>query len=118
LIETGLLQIQSEVLREQQTRPTQPPSQEGVLMAASRIDLFATAVRSQHACSGNENDRDSINSETTADTRTKPASRMPDPRLDLAQSSCASPISTVACSNGLAAMRWHSGARSGRRCLR
>jgi len=54
-------------------------------MAPSRIGQFASVVQSQHACSSNENDRDSINSETTADTRTKPALRMPDPRLDLTQ---------------------------------
>jgi hypothetical protein len=85
LIETGLLQIQSEGLREQRTRPTQPPSQVCALMPASRIGQFVTAVPSQHACSGDRNDHDSINSETTADTRTRPATQASDPRLDIAQ---------------------------------
>lgn len=85
LIETGLLQIQSEVLREQRVRPTQPPSQDCALIAASRTGQFASVVRSPHACSGDGNDHDSINSETTADTTTKPASRIPDPWLDIAQ---------------------------------
>jgi hypothetical protein len=85
LIETGLLQIQSKVLREQRTRPTQPPSEDCTLMAASRIGQLATVVRSQHAWSGDENDHDSIDSKISADTRTKPASRVPHPQFDLAQ---------------------------------
>lgn len=54
-------------------------------MAASRIGQFATEVRSQHAWSGDENDHDSIDRKIAADTRTKPASRAPDPQLYLAQ---------------------------------
>ena len=85
LIETGLFQIQSEVLLERRTRPTQPPSQDCALIPAPRISQFASVVRSQQACGGNENDRDSINGDATADTTTKPAPRIPDPQLDVAQ---------------------------------
>ena len=51
-IETGLLQIQSEVLREHRTRPTQTPSREGTLVAAFRIGRSANELRSLDACSG------------------------------------------------------------------
>ena len=49
LIETGLLQIQSEVLREQRTRLAQTPSQDCTLVAPLRIGRSANVVRSQNA---------------------------------------------------------------------
>jgi len=86
LIETGLFQIQSEVLRERRTHPTtQPPSHDCALIAASRIGQFASVVRSQQACGGNENDRRSINGDATANATTKPDLRTSDPQLDLAE---------------------------------
>ena len=81
LIETGLFQIQREVLLKRRTRPTQPPAQDCVLIAASRIDPFASVV----ACGVNENDSDIINGGATADSTTKPDPRIPDPQLDVAQ---------------------------------
>jgi hypothetical protein len=81
LIETGLLQIQSEVLREQRTRPTQTPSQDCTLVAALRIGRSANIVGSLDACSGDY----SINSETGANTETKPEPRVPDHLLDVAR---------------------------------
>jgi hypothetical protein len=81
LIETGLLRIQSEVLREQQTRPTQTPFQYCTLMAALRIGRPANVARSQNAGS----DDYASNSKIVANTGSKPAARVPDPRLDIAQ---------------------------------
>jgi hypothetical protein len=79
-IETGLLQIQTKVLRQQQTRATQTPPQDRTLIAALRISRLANVVRSQNACSD-----DYANSEIVANTGSKPAARVPDPRLDIAQ---------------------------------
>jgi hypothetical protein len=81
LIETGLLQIQSEVLREQRMHPAQTPSQDCILVAASRIGRSANAVRSPDARSGDY----SINSETVTNTATMPESRALEPRFDIAQ---------------------------------
>jgi hypothetical protein len=66
LIENGLLQIESEVLRDQRTRPMQTPSQDCTLVAALQIGRSANAVRSLDACSGNY----SINSDTLANVET------------------------------------------------
>jgi hypothetical protein len=81
LIETGLLQIQDEALREQRKRQTQPISQASALMAAVKIGPFPTTVQSHDAGSGDY----ARNSETVANTGTKPGARVPDPRLDIAQ---------------------------------
>jgi hypothetical protein len=84
-IETGLLQIQGEVLHEQQTRPTHPATQDCTLIATSWIGRFASVARPQHACIGDGNGHDSIISEITSSTKKKPASRMPYPLPDLAR---------------------------------
>ncbi len=81
LIETGLLQIQGEILREQRKRQTQAIYQDSALMVAVKIGPFATAVRSHDAGSGGY----AGNSETVANAGTKPEARMPDPRLDIAR---------------------------------
>src|SRR5271169_2719201 len=81
LIETGLLQIQHEVLREHPTRPNTPPARDCTLVAALRIGRSANVVRPLDACSGNY----SINSETFANTSTKPEPQVPEPRFDIAQ---------------------------------
>jgi hypothetical protein len=81
LIETGLLQIQSEVLREQRTRPTKTPSQDCTLTAALRIGQSANVVRSVDACSSDY----SINSKTVPNTATKPELPVTEPRFDIAQ---------------------------------
>jgi hypothetical protein len=81
LIETGLLQIQGEILREQRKGQTQAFSEDRTLMAALRIGRSANIVRSQDACSDNY----ASNGETVANTGTNPATRAPDPRLDIAQ---------------------------------
>jgi hypothetical protein len=64
LIETGLLQIQGEGLREQGSRQKEPPSQDCSLMKALRSSQFATAVRSQNASSGDGNNRNVTSDET------------------------------------------------------
>jgi hypothetical protein len=81
LIETGLLQIQSEVLREHRTPPTQTPSQDCTLVAALQICRSASVVRSLDSCSGDY----SINSETVANAAAKPELPVPDPRFEIAQ---------------------------------
>jgi hypothetical protein len=81
LIETSLLQIQGEFLREQRTRLTQTPSQDCTLVAPLRIGRSANVVRSQDACRGDH----SINSEIVANTETKPGPPVPEPVLDIAQ---------------------------------
>jgi hypothetical protein len=73
--------MQSEVLREQQTRPKQTPSQDCTLVAALRIGRSANVVRSVDACSSDY----SIKGETVANIATKPEPRVPEPRLDIAQ---------------------------------
>ena len=88
MIETGLLQIQGEVLREQRMHQTQPPSQNRTLTAALPIGRSANVVRSQDASSGDGNDRDVMNCEnsaTGANTGTKLVSQEPDPRSDIAR---------------------------------
>src|SRR5271169_90477 len=72
LIETGLLQIQ----REHPTRPTQSPSRDRTLVAAARIGRSANIVQRLDACSNY-----SINSETLANTSTKPEPQVPEPRF-------------------------------------
>jgi hypothetical protein len=81
VIETGLLQIQSEVLREQRSHLTQIPSQDCALVAPLGIGRSLNVVRSQNGCSGD----DSINSEIAAKTETKPGPPAPEPLLDIAQ---------------------------------
>jgi hypothetical protein len=81
LIETGLLQIQSEVPREHRARAAQTPSQDCAHVAALRIGRFENVVRPMDACGGEY----SINSETVADALTKPEPRMPGPLLEIAQ---------------------------------
>ena len=66
LIETGLLQIQGEILREKRKRQTQAIYQDSALMVAVKIGYAG-------------------NSETVANAGTKPEARMPDPRLDIAR---------------------------------
>jgi hypothetical protein len=78
LIETGLLQIQGEILRKQRKRRTQAIYQDSALMVAVKIGPFATAVRSGSGGYAG-------NSETVANAGTKPEARMPDPCLDIAR---------------------------------
>jgi hypothetical protein len=85
LIETGLLRLQGEVLRDQRTRPAPQRSEDCTIWAALRVGQFATVARSQDECSGDGDDRDAINSETAIDTRTKPASQESDTRLEIAR---------------------------------
>jgi hypothetical protein len=81
LTETGLLQIQGEILLKQRKRQTQAIYQDSALTVAVKIGPFATAVRSHDAGSGGY----ARNSETEANTGTKPRAPVPDPRLDIAQ---------------------------------
>ena len=78
LIETGLLQIESEVLSELRTRPTQKHSQ---VVAALQIGRSANAVRSLDACSGDY----SVNSEAVTIAATKPELPARETGLDIAQ---------------------------------
>jgi hypothetical protein len=80
LIETGLLRIQVEVLREQRTRPAPRPSEDCAIWTALRIGQFANVDQSAE-CSVDGSDRDAI----STDAGTKLASRESDPRLDIAQ---------------------------------
>jgi hypothetical protein len=81
LIETGLLQIESEVLSQQRTRPTQKPSQDRALVAALQIGRSANAVRCLDACSGDY----SVNSEAVTIAATKPELPARETGLDIAQ---------------------------------
>jgi hypothetical protein len=81
LIETGLLQIESEVLSDQRTRPTQTSSQDYTLVAALQIGRSAKVLRSLDACSSDY----SVNSEAVANAATKPGLPARATGLDIAQ---------------------------------
>jgi hypothetical protein len=109
LIETGLLQIESEVLSEQRTRPTQTSSQDCTLVAALQIGRSAQVLRSLDACSGDY----SVNSETVVKSAAKPEPRVTAPRLDIAQ--CFLRLSNLDNNVFERLGRYeHSGAKSGR----
>jgi hypothetical protein len=81
LIETGLLQIQSEVLHGLKTHQTPKPSRDCTLVAALRIGRSPSAVESWDAYRVDY----SINSETVANTAAKPELPVTEPRLDITQ---------------------------------
>ena len=80
LIETGLLQIESEVLLGQQMRPTETRSQTYTHSAASRFGQSTNMVRSLDSCSGDY----SIHSDAALN-EAKPELPVPEPRIDIAQ---------------------------------
>ena len=115
-IETGLMQIEGQILRgQQQTRQKTP--EDGALTALFRLRKRPTDGQS-------DEDRQEAAATIMHSTILTPTSTRPQPRgrreikVMSRDISCVSQISIMVCSSGSAAMRWRFGAKSGRRYLR
>ena len=85
-IETGLLQIQGEILREfRQTRQAQPQSDDRVLRALFRVRGPAPQVQTNDACSNCGNGHDAIQKDNGDDLLASSPQRTFDIRLEVAR---------------------------------